>query len=314
MMLFKNMEDFEAIHVIQNDTLVVQLPNGIYDLDGEEIKLNRQDQIIVPAVGNLSKITTEYVVSHYLRKYKDGSADEIPKEEGDKLLEDMQANINKLSVNDRTLEKEIELLKLRDELSRFNTVKSTVKRLDPVNFNVVVRVEEIPSKFIETAIGYGSLTWSTRNANPPMLYKVHSSDIAIDEMKKLAEEDKTIIVKHPDSSGIRYSQIGAEYVFNSNCYSYISKLRQTNVCYTLEEANKFEESVRQYVRDAVNLIKNKNHQINELNCGNLLTTLKSIKSNLVKIDPKMNSSSSHSAALSSLSKLIISVTKEISDL
>lgn len=206
------------------------------------------------------------------------------------------------------IESQIEILKLEGDREGFKPVyKDTYYEPTPVDITVIGVMEDTGSDFISTPFEIGC----SKFAGSVGIYKVSSPlSIALDEFSKIAKENPEDKLENPTHSGLEYGNVNGKYVFNKGD-SYISTRHQYyKVFEDLEEAKKYEEGIRKFIRSRVSPHLKDHQEVSKQERSDITKKLLSICSDVRSLQVKQKSDSDHRRVIKNVNELLNEIAGE----
>lgn len=299
--LFSDLNEFEAIDL--HDSYLAKLPHGEYTIAGVRRSF-RGGQIYVTALDN---ITRHEKPPRQVIAYADEEGNQVTVEDYQKFFAEFNEKYRDEDTYEyhySTLEEEFEArkeLSYWSDLERvYNEPKETT---EDVKLTIVGSALDTGSKFIESPIFFGKVAWDKDRKS---LFRVKTAAVAMDEAKKIIEENKDnkgFKVDLPGHSHLQYLKINGEYMFTQVPYNYIKQAGTTSLAPTLEDAKSTEATVRASIRDRINMLLNP-AQPTEADLLDIIKDLQSIRTSMSSVDSKVKTYRQHTATITKLNDLV----------
>lgn len=201
---------------------------------------------------------------------------------------------------------------VKKELQTFIETWERVEEPQPdtyeeIKLEVVGEVIDTGSKFIQTPLQFGFTKFNNGG-----FFKVYLSDIAKDEWGKMViKYGETYKMENSEHSNIRYARFDGKYIYDDT----IRGIRESHyhVVNTLDEAKKAEATMRRLVREPIIRHLNKNKEITIDKASVVLRKLNTLKSHLLKVEPKVKTQHDYSSSLKVMKELIVELEGYLSE-
>ena len=312
MKIFPALQSFKAV-TMDTGVSVVDLPYGVYEIDGAVVPVGYNTQTLVQDVTNIKRV--EDVVGEILHyQALEGSVVKDPilsVEEFNKLVEDTYRICEDNDWDEdsdepifKDIDTEIEYLKLTKIQNSYRPVRAeTTQRMVPVEIEVIGVAVDTGSKFIQTPFTYGQVSWGSNG-----VFRVDASGIARDEFNRAKEKYPEAKFENSTHSNIRYAQVNGKYMFSDTEEGI--RDNQFRVFTDLAEAQAYEQSIRENIsnkiRHHVDPVVITQKTITSLGLMNDLKTIQNIARD---VDVRVKSEREYSRAMSKLRELIEKVNQ-----
>ena len=261
---------------------------GLYLIDNKEINISYNQVLTFNQKPEIYYISIRNEIDFY-----DFNNNKISIDEYNKIKDDIFKNFDNEIKEWKTLEAQIEYLKLSKEYTpKYKEVKSkeNVDIVDNVPFIIDTEDEYIVSDYF-------------LNQNKP-LYTFDRKKYAIDLFKKLCEENglteqdkKGKFYKIGTNSGLRFAKISQSYVFSQN-YEFKNSFKGSfKQC--LDMKNKLKDDITTKTLNHINMIKNTN-----IDKEDLFKKLTFLKTTILDLNVKVKSNVDHRSAINTIQDIL----------
>jgi len=309
----KIFSDLKAHQAVKLDTnlFVVELVQATYEIAGVQVYINYSNsQVTVESLDDIKHVKTQKgEVLHY--EYTRNGVTEIVSVADRKALAVKVADISEEYYDEDAeehifpdLDTEFEYKKLSQLLNSYRPVCAPdVTTLDSVEITVVGTAVDTKSKFIETPLQYGKVSFGSQG-----VFRVNLSAIALDEFNKAKLVYPEAKFENATHSNIRYAQVNGTYMFNDAILG--AKEAQVRVVTSLAQARALEKEVREGIS---NILRHKLAPVamtqSILTVNKVMAELEAIKNSVRRIDPKAKSYNDHARAVKELNALVVTLMK-----
>lgn len=264
-----------------------------YVIGGERINATHKQQILLDSIEDIFRVVTRPRKFLGFKNPETGKtlpAAKVYQERSQYLDEDDDINYPDLETHYR-VEKRISEIETWEK-----AYEEAMEYLEPVQINVLGKYEDTGSEFIDSAIQQGKVKFGSG------VYQVDSYKVAVDEVKKQKALQQGTEIEVPNHSGMKYVKVNGSYIFTGNDTPHYVKGPDKRVYTTLVEAQQREESVRKYVRGAINSISFSRRPTND-ETKDILKRAQDIYDKTSEVDPKVKSATQHRQALRLIQEL-----------
>lgn len=260
MINIEGLQRYQAIKV--GDKYVVQLNHGSLFNNESHIVNGEVTNAAQIVVEDFNGITTAPVTSKTLSHYTDGNVNRSVEYINDihqRKSEHWDEHEDDYVYPD--IETQIEILKLEDSIKSFKPVfEETTSTPAPVKISVVGVMEDTGSDFITTSYSLGKASFNNENGVYQTSFEY---EIALDEFKRLKEANPNDEFEYPTHSGLRFGQVNGKYAFHDSDPYVDNKRCYKRVFASLQQAKSYEKTVRNFVRNRVNVYLKNNQGLGE---------------------------------------------------
>lgn len=278
---------------------ILNLGHGEYEVNGECIQGGKE--IAVEDIDKIYRVSRNREVTHFEdKKTGDTYSPEYIRElrqKWDHLIDEDGDFIG-------NTEQELEYVKDKAVFRGVVPVHSDeYVTKTPVEISVIGYLVDTGSDFIETGPAVG---------NARSVFSVQESRIAKDECRKTLE-GCGLSYDIPNHSNIRFVRVGAQYLFTEfKSTRYVYEDNSTRVYNKLEEAQKREREIREFVKQQLNTIL-KDKALDDVMLSDMLGDLRKIHGKVRDLDVKRKDESAQRSTLSAINESIKKITEQIEE-
>lgn len=296
MKIFNDLVNYEAVK--SGDNLIIQLPRGVYDVNGSTLECGYGGRQIT--VDSSSTVLRKVVFPKELSHWVNLEGDVITKEECENALAQKRQYWNEEDEMFQypNLEVEYTVKKACEAYENLTPVYNQREpEWEPIKVNVVGAWEETGSDFITTPYQVGRSKFTSEGG----LFKLNKSSLATNTLKKWVErEGRSLEIS--THSHLEYAKVDGEYVFTRMSEPWVKSYTCCTVYQSIAEAKQAEKDlIRQIESHLDRMFAGK---MDEVTKGEVYKGLLALRDSVRELDVKTKSETKRHSLLSSISKLI----------
>lgn len=243
MKMIEGLENKQA--VVVGDKWLVSL-QGTFMVDGVELKANhfQTKQVLVRDLDSIKRIVAP---KKNIVAYSEPDGGNIPL--------GRYSELQRTACEDDfdTVEEEIEAVKARARLSSLTPIyEESEGRLEPVEITVVGACEDTGSRFIESAVHWGRMSFEGSGMSSGA-FRVNLGELARHVVEKAQKDFPNKRVDIPTHSNIKFVQVEGKYLFTEMREAWGEKGSVSRVTSSLQEAKEIKQAVEEKVESVMML-------------------------------------------------------------
>lgn len=299
MNMFKGLGGKEAVRV--GDSYIVNL-TGLYMINGEKRNCY-STQVMVGSLDEIKQYTESKVKT---LAYKDESDTEYSVEYVESVRSKIQEYYDEFGDYQHSdLDAELQHVKDKAFLRTLTPVTETLPdKITDVDIRVVGSMEDTGSKFIETPLRYGDVSFNGRGA-----YRVLSGAIAKDEVRNISSEYKDCVVDIPSHSNIYYVKVKSSYLFTKETDDWVKNSESKRIFDKLEDARGHEKSIRDFIRKTM-MVHITPEELSSITKGMVHEKVNKLRGFLDDVEPKQKTITHHRLAKETVNEILELIINE----